>query len=69
MTISVVPLKNGSISTGTSNWNSVRPMRVSWLLSFEALATSSRTRGTCVVCARTSVRARFVSSVYSIADS
>ena len=37
ITISVVPPRNGSISTGTSSWNSVRPMRRSLFWSFEAL--------------------------------
>jgi hypothetical protein len=63
ITISLVPPRNGSISTGTSRSNSVRPICGSRLASFDALATSSRTSKVCVCWARTSVRARLVSSV------
>ena len=52
-----------SISTGTSNWKRVRPMLRSRLASFEARRTSSPTSRACVACARTSARARWVSSV------
>ena len=61
--ISVVPLRNGSISIGTSSWNSVRPICGSALRSFDAPVTRLSSRLRCVFCARTSLRARLVSSV------
>ena len=64
ITISVEPPRNGSISAGTRMLNSVRPID-SPARVFDA-ATSSVTRGACVDCAVTSVRARLVSRLYAI---
>ena len=60
------PAMNGSISTGTSSWNRLRPIWVSVLSASAPTRTSSSTSRACVAWPRTSLRARCVSSVYSI---
>ena len=65
--VSVLPPRNDSISLGTSSWNSVRPICGSLLRLLDAAATRLRISGACVCCARTSVRARLVSIVKTIA--
>ncbi|MCY1301900.1 hypothetical protein D9M70_515360 [compost metagenome] len=62
--ISVVPLRKGSISTGTSSLNKVRPTSESRSTSFEELLTNSLSSFPCIAWACTSARARFVSRVY-----
>ena len=62
--ISVLPVRNGSRSSGTSSRNSVRPICESLAAVIRRLADQrSGAAPACTGCARVSVRARLVSSV------
>jgi hypothetical protein len=63
ITVAALLPMNGSRSTGTRRLKSVRPICSSALALFEAVEMRFRMSGSCVACARTSLRARFVSIV------
>ena len=64
-----LPLRKGRSSIGTSNWNSVLPSCGSLRFEVAANLTSLPTSSGWMRCARTSVRARRVSSAKEIVPS